>query len=95
MQYLGALRRNYVVISSIGLGYGRIPKAANSTIKRLMARSAGLERFFPEGGYSKDRNWRDLAPHAYFLTAEEARRRFPDILLFSMVREPLARLASC
>lgn len=64
-------------------------------IKRLLARAAGLEDLFGDQPFSRDRNWASKAPHAYFLTAVEARRRFPDLLLFSFVREPLSRLASC
>ena len=95
LQYLGGLKRHYVVIPQLGLGYGRIPKAANSMIKRLLARAAGLEDLFGDQPFSRDRNWANKAPHAYFLTAAQARRRFPDLLLFSFVREPLSRLASC
>jgi dermatan 4-sulfotransferase 1 len=36
-----------------------------------------------------------LAPDAYFLDARTLRRRFPDLLVFAIVRDPLARLASC
>ncbi len=64
-------------------------------IKRLLARAAGLEDLFGDQPVSRDRNWATKAPHAYFLTASEARRSFPDLLLFSFVREPLSRLASC
>ncbi len=64
-------------------------------IKRLLARAAGLEELFGDEAFSQDRNWAAKAPHAYFLTAAEARRRFPDVFLFSFVREPLSRLASC
>lgn len=64
-------------------------------IKRLLARAAGLEDLFGDQPFSRDRNWASKAPHAHFLTAAEARRRFPDLLLFSFVREPLSRLASC
>lgn len=95
LQYLGGLRRHYIVLPQLGVGYGRIPKAANSMIKRLLARAAGLEEMFGDEAFSQDRNWATKAPDAYFLTAAEARRRFPDVFLFSFVREPLSRLASC
>lgn len=95
LQYLFGLRRHYIVLPQLGLGYGRIPKAANSMIKRLLARAAGLEELFGDEPFSQDRNWATKAPHAYFLTASEARRRFPDVFLFSFVRDPLSRLASC
>ncbi|MEM7268130.1 MAG: sulfotransferase family protein [Pseudomonadota bacterium] len=95
MQYLFGLRRNYVVIPALGLAYGRVPKVANSTIKKTMARAAGLEHLFPDEGYSKDDNWRGKAPDVYLMTARELKQRFPDVYVFSFVREPLARLASC
>ncbi len=94
-QYLRGLRRHYIVLPHLGLGYGRIPKAANSMIKRRLSIAAGLEDLFADEASSKDRNWRTKSPHAYFLTAAEARQQFPDIILFSFVREPLSRLASC
>lgn len=83
------------MLPQLGLGYGRIPKAANSMIKRRLSIAAGLEDLFADEASSQDRNWRTKTPHAYFLTAVEARQRFPDIILFSFVREPLSRLASC
>ena len=95
LQYLGGFRRHYVVLPQLGVGYGRVPKAANSIIKRLLARAAGLEYMFGDEAFSQDRNWRTKQPNAYFLTGAQARRRFPDLVLFSFVREPLSRLASC
>lgn len=83
------------MLPQLGIGYGRVPKAANSMIKRHLARAAGIEGVFGDEAFSQDRHWRTKAPHAYFLTAAGARRRFPGIFLFSFVREPLSRLTSC
>ena len=94
MQYLVGLRRHFIAIPALGLAYGRVPKVANSTLKRQLARAAGLEDRF-DGGYSRDAEWRGLAPDALLLTGKELRRRFPDMFVFSFVREPLACLASC
>ncbi|MEM8751548.1 MAG: sulfotransferase family 2 domain-containing protein [Pseudomonadota bacterium] len=86
--------RHFVAIPAIGLAYGRIPKAANSMLKRQIARAAGIEALFPNG-YSKDRDWAAAAPHAYLVSAAELRRRWPDMFVFTFVREPMSRLASC
>ena len=94
MQYLFTLRRNYVVIPKLGVAYGRVPKSANSTIKRQLAKAAGIDDRF-DGKFSKDEFWRDKAPDAFLMTAVELRRAHPDIFVFSFVREPLARLVSC
>ncbi|MEO1001161.1 MAG: sulfotransferase family 2 domain-containing protein, partial [Pseudomonadota bacterium] len=88
-------RQHFVAIPALGLAYGRVPKAANTVIKRLLAKTAGLEDRFDRTGYAQDGKWRGMAPDAYFLTAEDLARRFPDLLVFTVVREPLARVASC
>lgn len=86
---------HFIAIPALGLAYGRVPKVANSLIKRTLAHAAGIEGRFPPNGFSKDRNWRALAPDAYFVDARTLRRRFPDLFVFTFVREPLSRLASC
>lgn len=72
-----------------------MPKVANSVIKRTLAHAAGLQDRFPNKGFSKDRNWKALAPDAFFVDARTLARDFPDLLVFSFVRDPLERLASC
>ena len=72
-----------------------MPKVANSTIKRTLAHAAGLQDRFPLKGYSKDQNWKTLAPDAHFIDARTLARDFPDLLVFAFVRDPLERLASC
>ncbi|MEM7524390.1 MAG: sulfotransferase family 2 domain-containing protein [Pseudomonadota bacterium] len=84
-----------MVVPSIGLAYARVPKVANSMLKRQLARAGGIERLFAETGFSKDRSWREAGPHAYVVSAEELSRRWPDAYVFTFVREPLSRLASC
>ncbi len=94
---MGLLTRrheHYIVIPALGLGYGRVPKVANSMLKRQMARAAGIESRFPDG-FSKDRDWRTNRPDAFLVTAAELRRRWPDLFVFAFVRDPLSRLASC
>lgn len=63
-------------------------------LKRQMARAAGLEALFPDGS-SKDRYWRAAAPEAYLVSYAELRRRWPNMFVFTFVRDPLSRLASC
>lgn len=94
MQYLWGLRRNYVALPALGVAYARIPKSANSTIKRLLAEAAGIDDRFG-GRFSSDSHWRGKAPDACLLTGAELRRRHPDLFIFTVVRDPLARLAAC
>ena len=86
---------HFIAIPSLGIAYGRVPKVGNSAIKRTLAHGAGLQGRFPNKGFSKDRNWKTLAPDAYFVDAGTLRRDFPELLVFAFVREPLSRLASC
>lgn len=95
MALLGRTDKHYIVIPSMGLAYGRVPKVANSTIKRVLAEAAGIKGLFPPRGFSKDGNWRGKEPAAYFVSASVLRRKWPEIFVFSFVREPLSRLASC
>lgn len=94
---MGVLTRrheHYIVLPALGIAYARVPKVANSMLKRQMARIAGIEDSFPNG-YSKDRDWRTKKPDAHFMTATELTRHWPDIFVFTFVRDPLSRLASC
>lgn len=95
LRYLLKAEPHFIAIPALGLAYGRVPKVANSLIKRTLAHAAGLERRFPPRGFSKDNNWRGLAPDAHFIDARTLQRRFPDLFVFAFVRDPLSRLASC
>lgn len=86
---------HFIAIPALGIAYGRVPKVANSVIKRSLAHAAGLQDRFPNKGFSKDRNWKTLAPDAFFVDAGTLARDFPDLLVFAFVRDPLERLASC
>lgn len=94
---MGFLTRNsehFVVVPSLNLAYGRVPKVANSMLKRQVARAAGIEDQFNEV-FSRDRDWRTKAPVAYLVTAAELKRRWPEAFVFAFVRDPLSRLGSC
>jgi dermatan 4-sulfotransferase 1 len=95
LHYLPNLKYHYVVAPSLGLAYARVPKAANSAIKRQLAVALGLVEQADGGKFSKDSDWRNLAPVAYIMTAAQMYRRYPDIFVFTFVRDPLSRLASC
>lgn len=86
---------HFIAIPALGIAYGRVPKVANSLIKRSLAHAAGLEGRFPNRGFSKDRNWKTLAPDAHFVDPGRLARDFPDLVVFAFVRDPLSRLASC
>ena len=94
---MGVLTRrseHFIVVPRLGVAYGRVPKVANSMLKRQIARAAGMVDQFPDG-FSKDRDWRDKGPDAFLVTAKELKQRWPDVFVFAFVREPLSRLASC
>lgn len=86
-----------LVIPAWKVAYFRVPKAANSAIKRVIAQELGLE---VDGriGSTKDEFWRRqkndtarlIAPRE-FASNEEYR----DYYSFSVVRDPLQRLLSC
>lgn len=96
LHYLPNLKYHYIVAPPLGLAYARVPKAANSAIKRQLAIALGLADAATSGGrFSKDANWRKLAPDGYVMTAAQMYRRYPNIFVFSFVRDPLSRLASC
>ena len=85
----------FVVLNEHSLAYGRIPKAANSSIKlalyRIVAGDTGHRK-----GVTKDEFWRGGAvAGADLLTASGLRQRHPDAFVFSFTRNPYSRLASC
>ena len=86
---------HFIAIPALGIAYGRMPKVANSTIKRLLARAAGLSDRLTFNEVSKDLHWSDQAPDAYFLSAKALQRKFPELFVFTFVREPMERVASC
>ncbi|MEM7545619.1 MAG: sulfotransferase family 2 domain-containing protein [Pseudomonadota bacterium] len=94
MGHLTRRHEHFIVLPALGLAYGRVPKVANSMLKRQLARAAGLQNRF-DNGFSKDRDWRTKAPDAFLVTAAELARDWPDVFTFAFVREPMSRLASC
>lgn len=98
---------HYLVLPALGLAYGRCPNAASDGIRQAMAT---LARTFGEAtSNAQSEHPATQAQHAGYatgtlsswvegmtlLSARELTRRHPDALIFSAVRDPLARLAAC
>ncbi|GAB5375459.1 MAG: hypothetical protein AcusKO_19210 [Acuticoccus sp.] len=89
----------YLLIEEAGIAYCRIPKAANSTVRRLLAASLGL-RGPQTPAVNTDTFWHGEAARAAgarMVGAREIaeRRRDGGLLVFTVVREPFERLKSC
>ncbi|MGI9464862.1 MAG: sulfotransferase family protein [Aestuariivirgaceae bacterium] len=87
--------RSYVVLKDFGLTYGRIPKAANSTIKAALFELLKLE-VEDHSSLSRDGFWRQIPDgKADLLTGAQLQKRHPDAFIFSFTRNPFARVSSC
>ena len=87
--------RSFVVLKEFGLAYGRIPKAANSTIKAALFNLPKLEIKDPSS-LSRDSFWREIpGDRADLLTASQLQAQHPEALVFSFTRNPFARVSSC
>lgn len=93
-----SFERHYMLLPQLNLAYARVPKAANSSIRFLLATRFGLEPPDPGLRPNKDRFWTDQPPDkARSLTVEEfaalqSGRDRP--WCFSVVRNPVSRLYS-
>lgn len=94
----GLFRRSdphFVVVPRLKAVYGRIPKAANSAIRGVLARHVDRNKdaVLPP---NTDRFWSGTGAHDTALVdAAEVERRFGDHFVFSVVRNPFDRLVSC
>jgi hypothetical protein len=84
-------REHYIAFRDHPIVYGRVPKAANTTIKFMLARLLEEKR----RGVSPDEFWKyETGGQTYMLRTPEAAQLGADRLVFTFVRDPLARLAS-
>jgi hypothetical protein len=87
--------RSYVILKQYNLAYGRVPKAANSSIKLALHNLLNGEQ--PRvPGVNRDNFWRSFPNDlADLLTAAHLTQRNPDTYVFSFTRNPYSRIASC
>lgn len=98
---------HYLVLPALGLAYGRCPNAASDGIRQAMTT---LARAYGDGISDAEAKQPDFqAPQTGYatgtlsswvegmtlLSARDLTRRHPDALIFSAIRDPLARLAAC
>ncbi|WP_172300531.1 sulfotransferase family 2 domain-containing protein [Pseudoruegeria sp. HB172150] len=92
-----ALERHYLLLPGAGLAYCRIPKAANSSVRFLLAKQFRLASPDPGLRPNQDRYWLTLpAAQAVTLTAADYAALPADRRpwCFTLVRNPVARLYS-
>ena len=92
--------RHIIVLKDYGVGYARVPKAANTRIKVMLAARLGVLKGAKDEGtkqaVSSDRFW--LSPPtggAEMVTPSELARDWPGTFVFTVVRNPFSRLVSC
>jgi dermatan 4-sulfotransferase 1 len=84
-------REHYIAFRDHPIVYGRVPKAANSTIKVMLARLLDGQR----RGVSPDNFWKfETGGRTSMLRTRDAARLADERLVFTFVRNPADRLAS-
>lgn len=89
----GASRPHYVVFRDVPIAYGRVPKAANSSIKRA------LTRYLPDGeavrgDASPDLTWAYGTGGATYMLGTPDAAALEERFVFSFVRDPFSRTVS-
>jgi len=88
--------RAFIVVPALKLAYGRVPKAANSSVKNAIARHVPVDPDIDERP-GRDRYWQRSGADApvFMASALEITRRSDGLFVFAFVRDPFDRLASC
>lgn len=88
--------RHFIVLPRFKLIYARVPKAANSSIKYTLSHHIEWTKG-PDGATpNNDLFWLDAKSRGTDLVgANEALSRYGDCVMFTFVRNPFDRLASC
>lgn len=90
-----ASSRHFVVIPALRIAFGRVPKAANSSIKAALARHVDHD---PDGPIrpTRDLFWSEATGgRTAMVSPAEAARALDGYFIFAFTRNPFDRLASC
>ena len=82
-----------LVLEDAGLAYCRAPHAADHAIRTALLRLAGARP--SQGPTYATGTLRDWTDGLTLLSARQLVRRFPDTVVFTVLRDPLSRLAAC
>jgi dermatan 4-sulfotransferase 1 len=86
--------KHFIVLRDHKLGYGRVPKVANTSVKDAIARLILDPKEIK--GVTRDAFWRNREDgKATMVSARELAERYPEHFVFSFVRHPFDRLVSC
>lgn len=84
---------HFLVLEGAGLAYCRAPHSADHAIRSALLRLAGADP--SQGPAYATGTLRDWTDGLTLLSARQLRRRFPDAIVFTVLRDPLSRLAAC
>jgi hypothetical protein len=92
------IEKNYLWLPELGIAYGRIPKAANTSIRDALLQMLNLD-LDPELALpNKDDFWKGLPKSKASMLTKKQLLSHPETRnawVFSFVREPFSRLYSC
>jgi hypothetical protein len=84
-------REHFIVLRDHPIAYGRVPKAANSTVKHMLTRLLSVR----DRNVSPDSYWKNHhLGEASMVRTRDAARLPENVLVFTFVRNPLERLCS-
>jgi len=83
---------HFLVLEGAGLAYCRTPHSADHSIRSALLRLADAGA--PQGPAYATGTLRDWTDGLTLLSARQLTRRFPDAIVFTVLRDPLSRLAA-
>lgn len=90
----GGKAEHFVVIPALRIAFGRVPKAANSSIKAALARHIEIDPNCPVKP-TRDLFWSDYTDGRTTMLSATDVAALKDYFVFAFTRDPFDRLASC